>query len=62
MWWKGGAGRVCLCVSEEGGVTGGQGSPERLMQDEQGRRWSVHQDIRQMLGGFRASTARHACV
>lgn len=33
-------------------VTGGKGSPERLMQDGQGRRWSLCKDIKQMLSEF----------
>lgn len=43
-----------LCGKED--VTGGKGSLERLMQDGQGGRWSLHQDIRKMFGRFSAST------
>lgn len=41
---------MCVCVFAF--VTGGKGSPERLMQDGQGRRWSLCKDIKQMLGEF----------
>lgn len=57
---------VCVCVWASGlvggRVKGGLGSPESLMKHGLGGWRSVQQDITQMLGGFSASTTRHASV